>query len=229
MPPFSAYLFDWLAFQREARPLVSAIDAGDFALLFNRARAVADYFEQNPSAWIFSTAFEAHKWAIPAVAGRVKRKDVENGFLLLLTTYLKPCPASLGQRWDEFSMMVSMLNANPRVGKLLRDGWSTLSLLRPELKPEPARDGVGWLDLETIRALQEHLGPLRPIFVKAPLWTHDEMISTNRGERQPQVMSRLETYEQTLIMLQTAAAARTGLLLVHTLSSLAYILHSTHP
>ena len=159
----SVYLFNWQAFRRTANPFVRAIDQGDFTPLLDQARSLAERFQAEPETWLFDWPATPKPQAIPASADRLKPQIVDFCFLLLLATFLRPCPGGPGERWREISGLVSSFYANPRVGRLLTCGWSTLTLLRPEQKPEPASDSTGWLDLSTIQLLQERLHHLKPL------------------------------------------------------------------
>jgi hypothetical protein len=210
----SAYLFDWQGFQREAAPLVKSIDQRDFGPLLFRAKAVQAHYGATPQAWILRSPSSPQRRGLPDLASRMRPEDVDFCFLLLLSGYLQPCPADLGPHWRHLSSVVSMRSGNMRVGQLLTCGWSTLSLLRPERERAPSRDGVGWLDGDTILALQERLRAHWPQHTRPPRPFTDPgelmaALSPNNPVQEWAILAH--TASQADSMLRAALEAKAGL------------------
>lgn len=226
-----AYLFDSDAFRKEALPLASAVERGDYTPALQRAQAIINQLQTSGQEWILD---DPKSNPLPSITGwkaPLTAKEIGRCFLVILSDYLRPASASLYASWSV------LLPALPRAGwseleaRLLTHGYDTAALLRADRATSIARYTVlesdqdsndfalwvrtgygstGWLDTTTAQIL---LARLQLILGKIAQVDQDMLQRDTVLAVGPNITAQdlLAAYERAVEMLMAASEVNSGL------------------
>ncbi len=104
----AAFLFDYVGFEKEARVLACAVEQGDLIPLHRRVSEIVTH--SSPERLPGNGNFLKLPQSISEVeASPYISSEIGRWFMVVVSTYLRPCPVSIGYNWGNLSSALEAL------------------------------------------------------------------------------------------------------------------------
>lgn len=225
-------LFDYKGFAQEAIPLAYAIEHGDLEPVYLRVKKIvncqpsSDFFLRN---YGYGGPIRSPKSIAEVQSSPYKNSEIGQWFVLIMSTYLRPCPSSIGYNWSNLASALEQAGWELADVRKLCHGLPTGLLLTSAASAEHLSvvkhdapywqwtrllytyNQGGWLSFQECERLYHLLGRKA---LQIPLLHYKEEHELTGDQFRTWKISVAQGCADALAMLSSAIGAKSGLYMV---------------